>query len=121
MNTTLPECAICMSRQTQIDNRLVCTHNNSFCEKCIDECVLHKIYDCTLCKRAMNVERQTTIYISAPEVQTNQQTRRCILTYFIYYTLLFMGCELYRYMHKHTYDHVDAYTRVDVYNRSDVS
>ncbi len=121
MNTTLPECAICMSRQTQVDDRLVCTHNNSFCKKCIDDCASHNIYDCPLCKRAMNVERQTTIYISAPEVQTNQRTRTCIITYFIYYILVFMGCEFYRLMHKSTHTHVDAHTRVDAYNRSDVS
>ncbi len=114
MNTTLLECTICMSNQPQTDNRLVCTHNNSFCKKCIDDCVRHNIYDCPLCKQAMNVERQTIIYISSPEFRTNRRTSTCIMTYFIYYTLVFMGCEFYRFMHKHTYTSVDAYNRSDV-------
>ena len=114
MNTTALECAICMSRPPQIDDRLMCVHNNFFCIKCIDDCLTYNIYDCPLCKQAMNVERQTIIYISSPEFRTTRRTRTCILTYFIYYILVFMGCEFYRFVNKRTYTFVDAYNRSDV-------
>ncbi len=56
------ECAICMSNQPINDPRITCSHNKLFCEKCIDDCINHKIYECPLCKSKMNT----------PDIEENQ-------------------------------------------------
>ena len=83
MNTSPSECIICMLNQPENDDRLLCSHSNFFCKKCIDECIEYNIYDCPFCKRSMNVHRQTIITISSVDIQLldAQELAFCHISY----------------------------------------
>lgn len=86
-------CAICLDHNAEADERLKCSHVNSFCKTCLDQCVAHRIVTCPLCKQSMvNIEvlsRPTTPRQIPPRLPPPPQTLRLVRLEFVHSLRMF--------------------------------
>ncbi len=68
MNT---ECIICMSNIPEIDNRIKCSHNASFCKDCITKSIINKIDTCAICRAPF--QQSVTITVGSIHMTTDRR------------------------------------------------